>query len=47
MLQFTVKKRSKKCSKMNILENNPLVVGITETADCLEAFKKKQTRQLK
>ena len=41
MLQFTVKKCSKKCSKMNILENNSLVVGITKTADCLEAFKKR------
>ena len=44
MLQFTVKKCSKKCSKMNILQDNPLVVGITETADCLEAFYKKETR---
>ena len=26
---------------MNILKNNLLVVGITETADCLETFKKR------
>ena len=38
MLQFTVKK----CSKMNILQNNSLVVGIIKTADCLEAFCKKK-----
>ena len=37
MLQFTVKK----CSKMNILQNNWFVTGKTEKADCLEAFKKR------
>ena len=41
MLQFTVKKCSKKCSKMNILQNNSLVVGIIKTADCLKAIKKR------